>query len=553
MAFIVSSLPVSDQAAHLRQFLASRGLTLSETASQNVCRSIGLDKAGESKQFGRKLVAALAAHGVVIKHSNALEALSRMCGQANWMRTLQASLPFGDEAPPQTLYALQATRYGETLLPLEGHRTMSEATDRLLKLLAQEWPTTPAVSQAILGISAQMMVVELEHQTAPWLEFRLCRMESSSEGGTLTDLPAAEVLVFCERVTRALEYTYPGALVLNSLRSSTLAPSYYFCPEVHRLSTRDKRTCWADMELLPMLDSLQPRADATSADGVLRFDSAEGPFEVTPLWTSNTDQRHLPGEVSLAAFNGLLTRLERLRRITGGNVTQHLARVMTGQEGPAGADDHTPVDKGILETAMQESNLTAQQLATLSGLHLNVVHRVLKYGYAHESVVPKLSDALGLAHPNALLPKEMDEGIGYRFEDGRTFLQALRKTHLWRRIVSDDLRGEEAEEVNRIAESLQEYVELAEFRIDPANVHPPEFAEEMSRPVDEKKLADYIQDLLDELREMDVAVVVTTGIRFAHGKGELARMNGMPLHQGTLFFERVAALRSPRVGSETST
>jgi hypothetical protein len=545
VAFIISSLPVAEQAAHLRQYLDSRGLALSETAAQNVCRSISLDKAGESKLFGRKLVAALAAHGVVIKHSNALEALSRMCGQANWMRTLQASLPFEDEAPAPILYALQATRYGEVFLPLEGHRTMSETTDRLLKVLAQEWPTTVAVSQAILGVSAQMLVVELEHPTAPWLEFRLCRMQSSSNGGSLTDLPAAEVLIFCERATRALEYTYPGTLVLNSLRSSTLAPQYYFCPEVRRLETGDKRICWADMELLPVLDSLRPKPNATYANGVLRFDSEQGPVEVTPLWTSNTDQRHLPAEVNLAAFNGLLTRLERLRRITGGNVTHHLARVMTGQEGPAGADDHTPVDKGLIETTLQELNLTAKQLATLSGLHLNVVHRVLKYGYAHESVVRKLSQALGLVHPNALLPKEKDEGIGYRLEDGKTFLQALRKTHLWRRIVSDNLQGEEAEEVNRIAESLQEFVELAEFRIDPANVRPPEFAEEVSKPIDEAKLAGYIQDLLDELKEMDVAVLVTTGIRFAHGKGHLAGMNGMPLHEGTLYFERVDKLRAP--------
>jgi hypothetical protein len=92
---------------------------------------------------------------------------------------------------------------------------------------------------------------------------------------------------------------------------------------------------------------------------------------------------------------------------------------------------------------------------------------------------------------------------------------------------------------------LQEFVELAEFRIDPANVRPPEFAEEVSKPIDEAKLAGYIQDLLDELKEMDVAVLVTTGIRFAHGKGHLAGMNGMPLHEGTLYFERVDKLRAP--------
>ena len=99
MASIVSSLSLSEQASCLREFVAARGADLSEAAAQNVCRSVGLHKPAESKAVARKLVAALAAHGIVIKHSNALEALANVCGQPNWMRTLQASLPFGDAVP----------------------------------------------------------------------------------------------------------------------------------------------------------------------------------------------------------------------------------------------------------------------------------------------------------------------------------------------------------------------------------------------------------------------------------------------------------------------
>jgi hypothetical protein len=545
VAFIVSSLPLPDQAARLQQFVAARGATLSDTAAQNVCWSIELTRPGESKVFGRKLVAALAAHGVVVKYSNALEALAKMCGQANWMRTQQASFEFGD-APPQTpVYVLQVSRDGDTNAGAAPFNSLSDATDRMLALLATQWPTETATALAVLGVGKQMLVVELEHPTAPWLTFRVCRLAKASDED-LSDLPPAEAVAFCERVTRALEYTYPGTLVLNSIRSSTLAPHYYFCPEVHQLKSGDRVTCWADMELLPVLDSFHGKPNATQVDGVLRFDSDDGPIEVTPMWTANTDSRHLRGGLMAGQLNGLLNRLERLRRITGLSVTQHLSRAMSGAQGPLDADDFVRVDGEALEAAMRETNLSAKQLALLAKVSLNVVQRVVKYGYAHEATVPVLSEALGLPHPNSLLPKEKDQGVGLRIEDGATFLRGLKKTHLWRRIVSENLQGDDADEVNRIAEELQEYVEVLQFKVDPANVSPPEFAAELSKPVDEVALARTIQDLLDQLKEMDVAVIVSTDVRYWQTEGRLEGMNGTPMHHGTLFFERIGALQSPR-------
>lgn len=551
MAFIVSSLPLSDQAARLQQFLAGRGTQLSDTAAQNVCRSIELSRPGESKLFGRKLVAALAAHGVVIKHSNALEALAKMCGQPNWMRTQQASFEFGDTAPQTPVYVLQVSRDGETNSGAAAFGSLSEATDRMLELLATQWPTDTAVSLAVLGIGKQMLVVEMEHPSAPWLTFRVCRLPDS-QSEDLSEFPAGEAVAFCERVTRALGYTYPGTLVLNSLRSSTLAPHYYFCPEVHRLDTGDRLTCWGDVELLPVLDSLHARANATQVDGVLRFDSADGRVEVTPMWTANTDQRHLRGGLMAGQLNGLLTRLERLRRITGLNMTQHLSCAMSGAKTGAEVEDYVRVDGQAFETAMREVNLTPKQLAQLAQVPLNAVQRAVKYGYAHETVVPALSGALGLPHPNALLPKEKDQGVGLRIEDGATFLKALKKTHMWRRILGESLQGGDADEVNRIAEELQDYVEVLQFKVDPANVSPPEFAAELSKPVDEIALARTIQELLDDLKAMNVAVVVSTDIRYWRTEGRLEGMNGTPMHHGTLFFERVGALQSPRAKQATA-
>ncbi len=550
VASIVSTLSLPEQAARLREFLAAREQPLSDTAAQNVCRSIELHKPGESKLLGRKLVAALAAHGVVIKHSNALEALARMCGKPNWMRKLQADLPF-DAHQERVHYGLLTSMDGEKAGGIQLFPSMSEATDHLLKLLEAAWPTAEAVALATLGIGEQMLVVEFEHPTAPWLDFRLCRFAGLGDRTELGKLPPTESRAFCDRLIRTLEYTYPGLLVVNSMRSTTLPPHYYLCPEVRRVETGDVVTCWADLELLPVLDSFRALPNTVLVGDVLRFDSDQGPIELKPLWTSNTDQRHVPGGLAPAQLNGLLTRLARLRRMNGGNATQHFGRVMTGVQRAEDVENHFPVSKAALDVAMREANLSPKQLASLSGLALNAVQRIRKYGFAHESAVPLLSGALGLASPNALLPEEKQDGIGYRIEDGATFLTALKQTHVWRRIFGERLQGAELNEVNRIAESLQEYVELLQLSAGPFG-KPTEGFEGAEEPIDEPHLAAHIQELLDELKAMDVAVVVTTQVRYAGGSGRLESMKGMPLHHGTLFFEKLAALKSPQTWSATS-
>lgn len=549
MASIISTLSLADQAARLREFVAARGASLSEVAALNVCRAVDLSKPGDSKFIAKRLVAALAAHGVVIKHTNALEALARLCGEQNWMRTRQADLPFGDAAPEEVLYGLQAVRDGETYVAIEMFPTMSEAADRLLKWLAAEWPTEVASSLCSLGFGPQMLVVELEHPTAPWLQFKIARFVGTRASADLADVPGAEARAFCERMTRALEYTYPGLLVVNSLRSTTLSPAYYLCPHIHQLHTGYKRTCWADFELLPVLDSLGVKANAAYVDGVLQLETEHGPVELAPAWTSNTDNSSVLGGLTVDQFNGLIGRLARLRRLTGGSITELLSRVMTG---PGGSTDCFPVNKEALESAMRAAEISPKRLAELAELPFNVVQRTLKYGFAHETVIPKLSDAVGMSHPNELLPPEKAEGTGVRIEGGAVFLRALKQTHVWRRIISDNLQGEDADEVNILAESLQDYVEVLQFRTGPFG-ESVKGLDTFGEPVDESVLARDVQSILDELNEMGVAVVVSTNIRFGVGSGRMAGMEGVPLHHGTLFFEKVSKLKSPSARSAETT
>ncbi|MDP3836329.1 MAG: hypothetical protein Q8Q82_20440 [Hydrogenophaga sp.] len=549
MASIFSTLSLLDQAARLRAFVAARGADLSDIAAQNICRAIDLSKPGESKTVSKRLVAALAAHGVVIKHTNALEALAKLCGEPNWMRTRQAELPFGNTESEEVLYGLQAVRNGETYVPVELFPTMSKASERLLVLLEAEWPTEVASSLCSLGFGTQMLMVELEHPTAPWLQFKVCRFVGPRENAELGDIPDDESRAFCERMTRTLEYSYPGLLVANSLRSTTLAPGYCLCPHVHQLSTGYKMTCWGDMELLPVLDGLGAKPTVREVAGILQLDTDEGPVELAPAWTSNADPSSTIGGLTAEQLNRLVSRMARLRRLTGGSITQLFSRVMAG---PDGSDNCFPVNKDALELAMRAANFSSNQLALLAEVPLNVVQRILKYGYAHELLIPKLADALGLNNPNELLPSKEDQGTGIRLQDGAVFLRALEQTHVWRRVIGDSLQGDELDQVTYLAEALQEYVEVLQFRTGPFSKHVQDL-DALEQPVDEASLASSVQELLDELTEMGVAVVVSTDIRFARDSGRLQGMRGMPLHHGTLFFEKVSMLKSPRAHVAEST
>ncbi|CAN7747535.1 hypothetical protein SAMN05444679_103279 [Variovorax sp. CF079] len=63
--------------------------------------------------------------------------------------------------------------------------------------------------------------------------------------------------------------------------------------------------------------------------------------------------------------------------------------------------------------------------------------------------------------------------------------------------------------------------------------------------MDEASLARDIQELLDELGARGIAVIVSWGMRFMKGNGKLAHMDKFPLHQGTIYLERVTHLRKP--------
>ena len=97
--------------------------------------------------------------------------------------------------------------------------------------------------------------------------------------------------------------------------------------------------------------------------------------------------------------------------------------------------------------------------------------------------------------------------------------------------------------MNAIAESLQEYVELLQFdaSVQRGNVRTNDAR--MLEPIDESTVAIDVQELLDALANLGVGVVVSRNVKFMRNAGQFANMDKTPLHQGTLFFERLSKLR----------
>jgi len=311
-------------------------------------------------------------------------------------------------------------------------------------------------------------------------------------------------------------------------------PWYHFLPVIRQPTQGINLECSGEIEIFTAFDNLRiAETLPTRSDSV---DGAEGRVPITCLWASGVD-----GDEKTIALEPELIRLTaqrtaRIRRVIGLSLLQFFVRVLTGTENAA---DFVRFNRSLFEQHRAERGFDMSRLAELTGLTVNVCQRLQKYGWAHVSAIPKLAAALGIANPNALLALS-DEGIGVRIERGDQFMRALEKTHWWKVMLGEGLQGEEAETVQAIAEDLREHVELLQ-------VSRCTFIErnEPNSSVDERRLTAGVQELLDQLSSMGVAVLVECGFVFARGAGPLAAIKDTALHQSTLFFDKVTHLRRP--------
>jgi len=549
---VVSTLSIDLQAVRLREFAHERGHELTDVAATAICATLNLSRPCSSSATARRLREVLASHRVHLTHTVALEGLARLCEGANWMRARQLTLSLNGQtggSAVQAIFCLHPERYDDVKLQVIPRTAMMDLVSDAVDLVRGTWAADACSGICQLTVRAKSLLLEFEHPTAPWVTMKVWGFEDAgNDKGALPDLlelPAQDVHRFVAKLERALEYQLPGLLVFGGIRSRKLSPNYFFAPVFSMPATGFQQECAAPMDTLFWLGACKPEFQALP-DGTFVLHTEDQEVVLRPSWKSQDTGESLQAPVDPDRLRAMMNRLERIQRISGQTLAEFLAN---GFNGRTEAGNVHVVERGKVHVAMERLELPPLKLAEKTGQPLNVVLRLVKYGYAPLESLPGFAEALGFQDPNELLPDESEQATGLRIETGASFLKALKKTHVWRRVIGDSIQDAEAEEINGIAEALQEYVELLQFSESTIRNHVKTDDARLLEPIDEERLARDIQELLDELAARGIAVIVSWKVRFMKGKDQLAHMDKFPLHQGTIYLERVEHLRTPDVSA----
>jgi hypothetical protein len=545
---VVSPLSLDQQARVLLGFVRERGHELTDTAAANICASLRLDRPSGSSTASRRIEDALSAHGIHITHTVALEALAKLCGGPNWMRARQQmmlALEGADQpaAAGETCYCLQPIRPDGVPMELVLKHSLKELGPELLALAKTTWPSEAVPALCMVGVGHKVVSFELEHPKAPWLTFKIWAfpLNAGDKQLELLSLPSKEVHALVGYLERALEYAFPGLLVVGGIRSRHLGPHYAFTPVIVDAETNFRQECASPLDCFVYLGSCGATIDALP-DGSFLVPWDGQQLRVEPRWMSQETGSIQPAPLAAPQLQSLLNRIARCKRVTGLDIAHIVAANVHGGQN---LNEVHAIDLSKLHTAVERLGLSPADLAGKTELSLNSVLRLLKYGYAHLDAMPQIAAAVGINDPNELLPKDGEQSLGIRIESGEAFLRGLKETHMWRCVIGDGLQGEEAEEVNGIAESLREYVELLQFSESTLSGKVKTADGIGLEPIDESSLAIDVQDLLDQLDARGVAVLISRDVRFMKAAGDYAHMDKMPLHHSTMYFEKVSLLQRP--------
>jgi hypothetical protein len=552
---VVSQLTPEEQTGRLLEFVREQGCTLQPSDGLAICKSLQLHLPTHSNIASRRLQEDLAARGISVTRSICCEALARLCGGQNWMRVRHQMLSLNSQRAQEegvlcfcAHFSREDGATSEPVLKLAFH----ELAEAILKRVSEVWPTAPALALCTVAAGKQSVTLELEHADAPWISVRIWSFRSSAKYSEsslppLEDLPDSEVHAMLERVERTLEYTYPGLLVIGATRSARLPAHFLFTPDLQGEGFR--RTCAGAMDTYMWLGSCENEFSAVG-DGTFTLNTSEGNVVLQPKWTSEQTGAVERGPLDARQLQSILNRTSRLRRVTGLKMVEFLGQHAGGRgirkAGNAGAQQ---LDVQAIAKGMEEKSWRAQDLANASGLPLNAVLRVLRYGYAQVELIPKLSSALGIPDPNRLLAEDEADQLGLRIDDAERFIRVLRDTHMWRLVLGNKLQGDEEEEVRAMADCLKEYVELLQFESSVLNGNVKTNDARLLEPLDERSIVADVQDLLDQLGSQGIGVLVAQNVRFMRGRGDFAHVNDTPLNQSTVFFEKIAHLQKPAVFS----
>jgi hypothetical protein len=536
--FLISPLTLDEQAAVLSEFLTAKRRPLPLEQATKVATALNLATGGGKTELARKLAAELARYGVKLNHTVGVEAAAQMCGGENWMRLRQTLVTpvVGTQTAPAYLLQLALTGQGDgRIVP---HDSLAATADAILKLLREAWPNETAPAFCNIEVRPQVLSLEFEHPTAPWLTLRIFKAADGQDDLVSLAFEDAEVRTFCARMQRSLEFTHPGLLVMGGERSAVLPATYMLLPHLQQPASGFDYICQASMELYMWFGSLDlayPKEPHTP--GILA--AVSGPVSFKPRWVNGLDGKETYEDTDTAVAVDLAKRLSRLQHLTKCTMTEFISTVCTGPGASAAAAHRFNQDR--LVERMQAASLSPAKLAELAGCTPNDLLRAQKYGYASTELVRKLSDALGFSSPNQLLPEPEESEIGVRVDAGAAFLKALKDAHQFKLVMGNSLAGEELEIAQGIADSLKEYVDIFQFASDPLGSR----TNIPGEPADEVTIAGHIQTLIDELHEMNLVVLVAKGVRYVNTPGQAKDQPPLAMLTGTICVERQSELQKP--------
>lgn len=533
---VVSPLPLAEQARALNSFLSQQGLAVpSESTAYAIATTLELLAPTDSKSVAQRLRAELKVHGIGLSQSHSYEALARLCGFDNWMR---ARVHFVTQS-----VALAREGFTMRLVPAAGEegpfqeyeslpKLATEIIEVALKRLGKN--VSPAYCTLLRGRKGLSVEFELVNELGFSFDVLSFRMEDDDI--QFLELDSEAIHGFASRLERAIEMGYPGAIVSGTVMSPALPHWYHPTYVLKSLRNRARDIVVTnEAQLFVMLEGIgiDERTRVDAAKGMIF--GATDDVRVDPVWISQESDDAKARSLTPAQFSSLMERFLRLKRVLRHPFSKAMLLLSTGT---ADAKNYFPLDKNRLVQNREELGLSLEQLARMAGISVLDLVRIEKYGHAHEIVIDKLAKTLGLGTGSALLQEEGEEGTGIRLESADSLMRALSDTHLYRCIISDHFQGQDKEEVEAIAQNIQECGDLVQ-------ISEGTFNEVFNSEVSMAALKRSLQDSLDELAQLGGTIVVSRSLHYARGHDQAPGLKGMPMHSVTMFFEKVDKLRAP--------
>ncbi|MYN15126.1 helix-turn-helix domain-containing protein [Pusillimonas sp. TS35] len=195
----------------------------------------------------------------------------------------------------------------------------------------------------------------------------------------------------------------------------------------------------------------------------------------------------------------------------------------------------------VLIDSREKKGLLQHALAESSGLSVQGLQRIEKFGQATADDIVAIAQALGM-NPNLLVERPEGE-IGVHISEAKHLLNAMRNVHQYGISMPDELSVDRKAYVKGVGEHLTELCDLVQMQDGVFS----ELTEGLE-PINEGSLLAEMQDVLDELPNEGLMLIVSRGIKFAKGDGDLAAINNMPLYTITFRFQPIETADSLAVG-----